>query len=186
MRQSCDDHVRDATFRGGQDTYVDESIDTAVLDHFPSVLGGRDVGLAVEGNVRESVAVEQGDGPVKEADETAKDAEEDVADHVAVGSSLRTCNGAHVAQEVDDGDDQTAKADGTKAVRQSALQCAAGGTAREVVDAEVPGTVDARNSNVDDVLENLGDPVHGKGDEDDESGDGAGATIRVAAVGIGI
>lgn len=165
-------------------TYVDQGVHSSVLDHFPGVLGCRDVCFAVERDVAEGVSVEEGDGPVQQANQTAQDAKQDVADHVAVRGSLGASHGAEMPHEVDDGDDQATEADGAEAVRQSSLERNTRGAAGEVVDAEVPRAIHASNGDVDYVLQNLGHPVHGKRGKGDEAGNGRRAAVRVAAVGV--
>ena len=44
---------------GADEAVIDEGVDAAVLHHAPGVLGGGDVGFAVEGDVGEGVAVDE-------------------------------------------------------------------------------------------------------------------------------
>lgn len=44
---------------GADEAVVDEGVDAAVLHHAPGVLGGGDVGFAIEGDVGEGVAVDE-------------------------------------------------------------------------------------------------------------------------------
>lgn len=170
-------------------TYVDKRINTSVLDHLPGVLGSGNVRFAVQSNVAESVAVEEFESPFEDRQEAAENAEDHIADHAAdttVIHGLLARNGAQLAQELNDGDEQTSQADGTEAVGEGTLGGTASGVLREVVDAEVPGAVDTRNDGVDGVLQPFGNPVHCKGDEDhqtDNLGLAAAAPIS-ATVGV--
>ena len=87
-----------------------------------------------------------------------------------------------MTQTVDDGDDQTAEANGAKAVGQGASRGAASWALGHVVRAEVPAAVDTGNGGVDQVLEDFGDPVSGEGDEDDQSDDRGGRAAASAGV----
>lgn len=85
-------------------------------------------------------------------------------------------HGAKLAQTVDNGNDQTAKTDASKAVRQGAFERAPSSAPGEVVLAEVPRAIYSRNSGVDRVLEPFGDPVGCESDEDQQPNDLALAT----------
>ena len=74
-------------------------------------------------------------------------------------------------QHVDNGHDQTAEADRTKAVGQSASSSTPGSSLGHVVGAEIPAAVDARNDDMDSILEPFGDPVAGESDKDEEAYD---------------
>lgn len=85
-----------------------------------------------------------------------------------------------MSQELYNGENQAAKADGTEAGSQGSLAGAASGTSGQTVWEEVPGAVDACDGGVDRVFEPLGDPVHckgNKGDEPDDFGMAAAATV---------
>lgn len=151
-------------------TYVDERVNTAILDHLPGVLGGGDVRLAVQRNVAEGVAVKELESPLNQSEEAVQDAKDchaDEATDTTLLHGLALGDGTELAEELDNSHEKTAQADGSKAVCQSTL----GGTPRrilgEVVDAKVPRGVDAGNGGVDGVLEPLRDPVHGKSHKHD-------------------
>lgn len=167
--------------------YVDKGINTTVLDHLPGVFGSGNVRLAVQSNVAESVAVEELESPFEDRQEAAENAEDHIADHATdttVIHGLLAGNGAQLAEELDDGDKQTSQADGTEAVGEGALGGTASGILGEVVDTEVPGTVDTRDDGVDGVLQPLRNPVHCKGDEDHQTDNLALAAPTSGAVGV--
>ena len=146
-------------------TYVDERINTAILDHLPGILGSGDVRLAVQRNVSESVAVEELNSPFDKSEKAVQDAKDGHANHAANSTLLcgfASSDGAKVAEKLDNGDKQTTQADGAKAVGEGALGGTASGILGEVVDAEVPGAKHTRDDGVDCVFEPFGDPVHGK------------------------
>ena len=178
-------HGQDGT---GQ-AVVDERVDAAVFHHLPRVLRGGDVRLAVERDMGEGVAVDERDGPVEEADEAAEHAEHDAADEVALRGFVLLSDAAGLAEHVDDGDDQGAEGDGPEAVGHGAAEGAGGGApghSAGFAAAEVPGAVDAGDGDVDGVFDPFGDPVAGKGDEDEETDDGrAGAAATAGWVGAG-
>lgn len=132
------------------------------------------------------VAVDELDGPFEDGDDAAQETKDDDANHAADAAVLGrrlAGDGAQLAQELDDGDNEAAEGDGAEGVGEGALEGAAGGVLGEVVRAEVPGAVDAGDGGVDGVLEPLGDPVHGEGDEGDEADDAgvaAGGVVVVA------
>lgn len=163
-------------------TYVDEGINTTVLNHVPGVLGSRDVRLAVQCNVDKGIAVEELNSPLNNGQNAAHDAEDDPADHTK-DTALVACrvssDRAYSAQELDDGNDQTAEADGTEAVGQGSARRGACGVLGEVVDTEVPGTVDTGDDGVDYVLDKLRNPVHSKGNEDNQSDQSSGAAVAI-------
>lgn len=116
----------------------------------------------------EGIAVEELEGPFENGEQAADNAEDDVANgatNTTVVHGLLAGNGANLAQELNNGDKQAAEADGAEAVSESTLGRGAGGILGEVVDAEVPGAVDAGNDGVDCVFEPLADPVHSKRDK---------------------
>lgn len=137
----------------------------------PCVLSSRDVGLAVEGNVGEGIAVEELNSPVKDANEATKDAEKDRANQITLGGILLLSDGTELAQAVDDGNNKTAKADTSKAIGYRALESSPGRALWHVVRAKVPGAIDSRNGRVNGVLEPLRDPVRCECDEDKQAND---------------
>ena len=148
---------------------VDESVDAAVFHHLPGVLCGGDVGLAVERDVGECVAVDERDGPVEETDEATQYAEHDRSNHVALRGLVLLRDAACLAEHVDDCDDQGAEGDRSKAVCHGASERTRSGTFRHssgLARAEVPGSVNASDSHVNGVLDPFGNPVAGKCDED--------------------
>jgi hypothetical protein len=139
--------------------------------------------------VAEGISVQKLQSPLEKGNEAAEDTEQDVSNHTtntAILASLLPCDGAHLAQELDNGDKQTAQTDGSEAVGKSALGRTAGRAFGEVVHAEIPCTIDSGDDGVNRVLEPLRNPVHGKGDKDGQPYDRAfaaataiGATLRV-------
>ena len=57
-------------------TYVDQSVDAAVLDHPPRILGGGEVRLSEERNIRKGVLVDKLDGPLDEPENELQEAVE--------------------------------------------------------------------------------------------------------------
>ena len=113
MRQSCKFVSAELEREDGK-THVDERINTTVLDHAPGVLSRSDVRLAVQGNVNESIAVEELDSPLDDGQDAAQDAEDDPANHTKDATLITgrvPGDGADSAQELDDGDHETAEAD---------------------------------------------------------------------------
>ncbi|KAI6772884.1 hypothetical protein HG530_003842 [Fusarium avenaceum] len=112
--------VRDEKGTEGKDrsdeTVVDKSVDSTVLNHLPGILCSCEIGLAVEGNVAEGVAVEELDGPLQKTKQATDAAEDRVADHAAIRSLLVTSSVTKLAQELHDGYQQATQTDGTKAV----------------------------------------------------------------------
>jgi len=130
------------------------------------------VRLAVQRDVAERISVQELESPLQEAEQAVDHAEDDVSNHVsntAAAANLVPRDGADLAQELDNGDEQAAQADGAEAVRQRAAGGATSRTLGEVVHAKVPGPVDARDGRVDSVFQPFGDPVHGKRDVDHEA-----------------
>lgn len=80
-------------------------------------------------------------------------------------------NGADLTQRVDDCNEETAKADAAETRRDGALEGAACGALGHVVWTEIPAAIQARDGSMDDVLDDLADPVHGKGDEAEQTDD---------------
>lgn len=132
----------------------------------------------------EGVAVEELSKPVKEADQASQNTEHRVpnstADPAFLGR-LSPCNRAEMPHKLDDGENQASEADRTKAVGK----CPAGGTTRrllrEIMRAEIPRAVDARDDGVDGILEPLRDPVHCESDKDYQPNDLGMAAAPIAA-----
>jgi hypothetical protein len=177
--------VRDEEGTKGKDrsdeAVVDESVDSAVLDHLPCIFCSCEVRLAVEGDVAEGIAVEELDGPLQKTKQATNAAEDCVTNHAATRSLLVASSVAELAQELHDGDQQAAQTDGTKAVGQGTLGGSASGILGEVVRVEVPRAIDASNCCVDCVLEPLREPVHRKGSEGNKTDNLALAATSVGA-----
>lgn len=142
----------------------------------------------------------------KQGDQASQNAKHNVSygsADAALLSRLLAGDGAQVAEELDDGNHQTAKADAAEGVGECAPCTAARGMPGEVVDAKVPGAVYPRDDGVDRVLQPLADPVlsqrsaallaqnaaterayHGKRDEDHKSNDLVHISRRVFALGV--
>ncbi|KFY62481.1 hypothetical protein V496_04569 [Pseudogymnoascus sp. VKM F-4515 (FW-2607)] len=169
---------------GVDEALIDERVNPAVLHHVPRRLGSGDIRLPVQRNVAERILVEELDEPVQQPNEAPQHTEHDLPDHVTLRRRVLLGHIARLAQELDDGHDEGAEADGAEGVGDGALEGAAGGALGEaggLLRAEVPGAVDAGDGDVDDVLEDLGDPVTRKGDEDDEPDDLGPRAVAVDA-----
>lgn len=132
----------------------------------------------------ESVAVEDGDEPVKQGDEAAQDPDEDAADEIAFGRLVSLCDGACLAQHVDDGNDQAAQTDAAKGVGCCTPEGPAGralGHSTGRLAPEVPRPIDTCDGRVYGVLDPLADPVHGKGHVHDQPDDLGSTTPTVLA-----
>jgi len=134
--------------------------------------------------VTESVAVEELDSPFQKTEQAADATEQSVTNHASICSLLVASSIADLAKELNNGDQQTAQSDGTKAVCQGALGGSSSGILGEVVRVEVPRAVYTSDCRVDRVLDPLGEPVHGEGDEGDETNDLALATTTTGARGV--
>ena len=152
----------------------------------PRRLGSRNVRLPVQRNVTKRILIEELHEPVEEANQAPKHTEQDLPHHVPLRRRVLLGDIARLAEELDDSDDQAAEADGAEAVGDGALEGATGGAfgeSRRLLRAEVPGAVDTGDGDMDDVLEDLGDPVPGEGDEDDEPDDLGHRAAAVDAAG---
>lgn len=102
----------------GQDwpdqTVVDQNIDTPIFHHLPCVFGSGDVGFPIERNVAKCVSIDESDCPIEQANETAKTAEHDSPDYVAVLCTLALSDAARLAQHIDDCHDERAETDTAK------------------------------------------------------------------------
>jgi hypothetical protein len=159
-------HGEDGT---GQ-TLVDQRVHSTVLNHGPCGLCTLDVALAVQRHVAEGVAVDELHGPFKNANETAENAEADLA-KIAITGCLVAGHGAELAQELNDGDDERAKGDAAEAVGEGAASGTTGGSLGWVVRAEVPCAEHTRDDDMSGILDPFGDPVGGEGDEDEQTND---------------
>lgn len=119
----------------------------------------------------EGVAVEELHGPVEDADEASDDAPDDGGDDISVGRGGLPADGAELAKTVDDGHHQATQTDAAEAVCQGALEGSSRDLGGVVVGVEIPRSVDTRDGDMNCILEPLGNPVCGKGDEDDEADD---------------
>ena len=102
---------------------VDESVDSAILHHLPGIFGSLEVRLAVESDVTECVSVDELNCPVQDAEKTLQTAEHASTDHVALRGLLRLGNTAGLTKHVDNGNDQAAQGNGSKAVGGRTLEC---------------------------------------------------------------
>ncbi len=133
-------------------------------------LRGWDICLSIERNETESVLIEEGDKPLQQSNKALQDAEEDRADEVSFLAGVRAGNGASLSQQLYKRDEQTSEGDGTKGVSGSALECSTSNTlwhSFSGVGVEVPRSIDTRDSDVDNILKHLRDPVPSEGNEDD-------------------
>lgn len=164
------------------ETFIDKGIDSTLLDHVPCGLCCGYVCLSVQGNVGEGVAIQELNSPIQNPNQTTQDAKQDGGNNVALGGFVLSSNRADLAQEVDDGHNQTAETDAAKTVGQGSFQCAASSSPRQVVRVEIPGTIHTGNGDMDRVLQPFRNPVHGKCDEDDQTGHLCRATATAAGI----
>ena len=129
----------------------------------------------------ESVAVEELDSPFQKTEQAADAAEQSVTNHASIRCLLVASSIANLAKELDNGNQQTTQSDGAEAVCQGALGGSSSGILGEVVRVKVPRSVHTSDCRVDRVLDPLGEPVHGEGDEDDEANDLALTTTTIGA-----
>jgi hypothetical protein len=116
---------------GIDETFVDESINATVPHHCPgclaqsaydickgevTYLSGWDICLPVQGNVGESIFVDELNSPIKKTDEASQDAKEDLAHELSLRCLILLGNRACLAEELDNGNDQASKADTAKTV----------------------------------------------------------------------
>jgi len=134
--------------------------------------------------VAESISVDELNSPLQDTKKAANATEQSVSQHTAIRSLLVTSSGADLTDELDNSDQQATQSDGSKTVGQGSLRRSASGVLGEVVGVEVPRAVDAGNRGVDGVLEPLGEPVHGKRDEDDETNYLAFTAAAIGARGV--
>lgn len=83
---------------------------------------------------------------------------------------------ADLPQALDDRNDQAPQADAPETIREGTLERSAGSAFRKALSTKVPGSIDARNSNVDGVFQPFCNPVRGKCDKDYQADDFALAT----------
>lgn len=65
--------------------------------------------LTIERNMRKCISVDELHSPVKNADQTGKDAKENIANNVAISSFLTTSNAASLSEHVDYRNNQAAE-----------------------------------------------------------------------------
>lgn len=187
QRAEVGDEDRSHGQNGANQAVIDKDVDSAVLHHRPGVLGCGDVGLAVQRDVAESVAVEECDEPVKKIDKASQNPGCDAADDVAFFHLMPLDDGNRLTQHVDDRDDQAPEADAAEGVGsgadERAASCSSRKTARKSTP-EVPGSVYARDCGVDGVFEPLAEPVHRKRDIHDHPDDFGGAATAIGTCGI--
>merc|ERR1712000_280065 len=78
---------------GSDEAVVDQTVNSAVLDHGPGILRSWDVRLAVKRNVAEGVAVEEAHSPFEDRDKATQNTEQNVPDdasNTALRASLTT------------------------------------------------------------------------------------------------
>lgn len=90
----------------------------------PSVFSRLEVRSAVESNVGEGVSVDKLDDPLEDRNQARQDAEENVADDVSLGTLLVLGGLGHHLEEIDNGNNQAAEADGSETIRQRPFECA--------------------------------------------------------------
>lgn len=106
------------------ETVVDKCVDAAVSHHGPRILGRRDICLPVQGDMTESVAVEQCDKPVEDGDETSENPKHDAPHNTPLCSLVALRDRARLPQHIDNRDDQTSETDAAERVCGCAPECA--------------------------------------------------------------
>lgn len=137
----------------------------------------------------EGVAVKELKSPFQERQDAAQDTENNIANHTTnsiIGTGLALCDRTELAKELNNCNQQTTEADGTEAVGEGTFSCGTSCILGEVVDAEIPRSIYTSDDGVDGVLEPLGNPVHGKSDENKETNDFALATVLSSSTAIRI
>lgn len=84
------------------ETYVDQRINTTILDHLPRILGRGEICLSIQSNMAEGVLVQELDSPLQETQKASNNAEDDITDHVALRRLLLPGDGTDLAQELND------------------------------------------------------------------------------------
>ena len=97
---------------------------------------------------------------------------------------MLTCNAACLSKHVDDCNDQASQTDTSETVGQRATGSSSGDVLGRVVGTEVPGTVDSGDDDMNHVLEEFGDRIHRKRDEDEQTNN-FGACTATSARGTG-
>ena len=111
------------------------------------------------------------DSPVQDSDQTLKNTERNFRSEVSRICFLLACDTACLSEHVDNCNDQTSKTNTAETVGQGATGSSSGDVLGRVVRAEVPRAVNSRDDDMDHVLEELGDPIHGERDEDEKTND---------------
>lgn len=142
--------------------------------------------------MRKRISVDKLHRPVQQADDTLQTTKCNRGHDVPLLSLLLLCNTHSLAYHIDQRHDQRAKTDTAKRVRHRSAEsasCRPTGHTAGLAGHEEPGTIDAGDDAVDGVLQPLGDPVAGEGDEDNKPDDfGRGACTSAAtgrASGVG-
>jgi hypothetical protein len=161
---------------------VHQRVHSTVLDHGPSRFCALDVALTVQRHVAEGIAVDELHGPLENADETAQNAESNLANNVAITSCLVAGHRAELSQELDDGDNERSKGDAAKAVGEGTASGTASGALGWVARVEVPCAEDSRDDDMCGILDPLGNPVGGESDEDEQANDSTLTTASHALV----
>lgn len=118
-----------------------------------------------------STYVDKLDSPVQDSDQTLENTKRNIGSDVSRICFLLSCNAACLSEHVDDCNDQTSETDTSETVGQRAAGGSSGDVLGRVVGAEVPRTVDSGDDNMDHVLQEFGDPIHRKRDEDEQTND---------------
>lgn len=170
---------------GTHQTFVNQRVDATVLDHAPGFFGTSKVCLAIQGDVTESISVDELQSPLHQPEDALQEAKEDICDHISRSSGLIARGRASEAQKVQNCDEKTAESDGAKAVRQGSARCSSSGALGWVVGREIPTAIHARDGSVNHILEELCDPVSGEGHVDnqtDDRGATAGSTSAASRI----
>lgn len=100
-----------------------------------------------------STHVDELNSPIQDADQALKNAQGDVRSEVSRICFLLARDTACLPKHIDYRNDQTSKTDAAETVGQRATCCASGDALGRVTRAEIPGSVNARDDNMDGVLE---------------------------------
>jgi len=122
-------------------------------------------------SVVSSTYVDELDSPVQDSDKTLENTKRNVGSDVSRICFLLACNAACLSEHVDDCNDQASKTDTSETVGQRTAGGSSGNVLGRVVGTEVPRTVNSRDDDMNHVLEEFGDPIHRKRDEDEQTND---------------
>lgn len=122
--------------------------------------------------MRAHIVVEELDEPVDDIQQEPKDAEQAVDDNVSFRSTLGLGNRAQLPQHLYKRDNKRSQRDTPERICHrppESTPCDILWHAVLGVRVKVPRAIDSRDRGVQNIFDELADPVHGKSDEDNES-----------------